>query len=356
MTSRRRNGAVWALGIAAGVGAGIVAERLAMRRVAQRADPERDERLDTMPGERVAVRSADGTELHCRVVGPGDAPTLVFAHGIMLDLTSWYYQWRAFSDRYRCVLYDQRGHGDSGVSPAGDYSLASLAQDLRAVLNAASPEGPVVVLGHSMGGMTIASLADLHPEEFGSRIVGAVMVDTTVSDLVREIVGTVGARVERLVRPVARRFTSDVKRVDLVRRHVQARGSDLAYALARATNFGPDASPSQVAHVAKVAMRARPEIWAHTLTSLVDMDLRHALARISVPTLVVVGDRDRITPKTSAQALLRALPRGRGIVLSGAGHLAMLERHRAFNRAVGAFLDEVLGSARAAAAMEAALS
>jgi pimeloyl-ACP methyl ester carboxylesterase len=339
---RRRNGAIWAAGILAGVGAGVVAERLYMRREAGRPDPERGQDFATLPGEEVEVRSFDGARLHCRVVGPSDGPTLVFAHGITLNLTTWYYQWRAFSDRYRCVLYDQRGHGRSDASLGDDYSIEVLGEDLRAVLDTTCPDGPAVVLGHSMGGMTIVSLADRHPREFAGRVVGAVLVDTTVSDLVREAVGSMGARVERILRPASRWYTSDLARVERVRRRIRRTGTDFAYAMTRLTNFGPNASPAQVDHVGRVATEASPEVWARTLRSLIEMDLRHAVRHVTVPTLVLVGDHDRLTPKTSAQALLRELPHGRGFVLSGAGHLAMMERHEAFNRLVEPFLAEVL--------------
>jgi pimeloyl-ACP methyl ester carboxylesterase len=341
-TSTRRKGVLWAAGIIAGVGAGIVAERVLMRRELGRPDPERDEAFGTLPGERVPVTAFDGTELHCRVVGPEGAPTILFAHGVTLNMTLWYYQWRAFSDRYRCVLYDQRGHGESGTSPKGDYSLEALAHDLRSVLDATTPKGPAVLVGHSMGGMSMISLADRHPEEYGGRVVGAVLVDTTASDLVREAAGSIGARVERVLRPAHRWFISDLKRVERVRRRVEATGTDFAYLATRATNFGPNASPAQVEHVTRVAMAVPPEIWAHSIRSLMEMDLRHAVERVSVPALVIVGDRDRLTPKTSAEALLKALPNARGILLTGAGHIAMMERHAAFNRAVEGFLGEVL--------------
>jgi pimeloyl-ACP methyl ester carboxylesterase len=341
-TSNRRKGALWAAGIIAGVGAGIVAERVLMRRELGRPDPERDEAFGTLPGERVPVTAFDGTELHCRVIGPENAPTIVFAHGVTLNMTLWYYQWRAFSDRYRCVLYDQRGHGASGKSPKGDYSLEALAHDLRSVLDATSPQGPAVVIGHSMGGMSMISMAEHHPEEYGGRVVGVVLADTTASDLVREAAGAMGARVERVLRPAHRWFMADLNRVERMRRRIERNATDFAYLATRLSNFGPNASPAQVEHVTRVAMAVPPEIWAHSIGSLMDMDLRHAVERISVPALVVVGDRDRLTPKTSAEALLKALPSGRGILLTGAGHLAMMERHVAFNRAVDGFLAQVL--------------
>jgi pimeloyl-ACP methyl ester carboxylesterase len=123
---------------------------------------------------------------------------------------------------------------------------------------------------------------------------------------------------------------------------VQERGADLALLLARVTNFGPDASPSQVDHVSRLSASAPVEVWVQTARDLVDLDLREALANITVPALVVVGDRDLLTPKASAEALRDALPQGRAVAIARAGHLSMMERHQAFNEVLEGFLAEVV--------------
>jgi pimeloyl-ACP methyl ester carboxylesterase len=131
-----------------------------------------------------------------------------------------------------------------------------------------------------------------------------------------------------------------------VRQVVQQRGADLALLLARVTNFGPDASPSQVDHVARLSASAPVEVWVHTARDLVDMDFREALANITVPSLVIVGDRDLVTPKGSAEALRDALPQGRAVAIARAGHVSMMERHRAFNEVLDGFLEEVVPATR----------
>jgi len=342
MATRKRSAAVWAAGIAAGAVSGILAERAAMKRARARPDPERGERFDELPGARVPVTGFDGIRLHVRAVGPDDGPIVVFVHGVTLNLTTWHYQWKALSDRYRCVLYDQRGHGLSARSPKLDYSIRALGRDLRSVLDAVTPAGPVVLVGHSMGGMAIVALADEFPEEFGGRVAGVVLADTTASDAVKEAIGALGARIERTLRPLATWYTSDLDRIERIRARVRRTGTDLAYLVARATNFGPDASPAQVEYVTCIATDAPSEVWTHAWRSIFEMDLRHGLRGIQVPALVIVGDRDRLTPKTSAEALLRNLPQGRGAVLTGAGHIAMMERHQAFTRLLEGFLEEVL--------------
>jgi pimeloyl-ACP methyl ester carboxylesterase len=134
----------------------------------------------------------------------------------------------------------------------------------------------------------------------------------------------------------------DPRRVYRIRARALAGQGDLAFAAARLTNFGPTAPPSLVEYVARVSARAPVEVWTDLLGSIVDMDLRHALAHFTVPALVVVGDVDRLTPPASALAIKRMLPDGRIVVFKGSGHCTMLERHQQFNRVVEGFLEEAM--------------
>jgi pimeloyl-ACP methyl ester carboxylesterase len=116
------------------------------------------------------------------------------------------------------------------------------------------------------------------------------------------------------------------------------------------TNFGADAPPSVVEHVAAVGANAPLEVWSEVLLGLIGMDLRHALASIRAPALVLVGDVDRLTPPASAKALQAALPEAELRVVEGSGHCTMLERPAEFNRIVGTFLAQHLPAERTAKA------
>jgi pimeloyl-ACP methyl ester carboxylesterase len=338
-----RNLAIGVGAAALGAATSAAGVRLAARRLRARPDPEAGENLGAIPPDDLTPAvSFDGTELAVRAAGPEGAPAVVFSHGFSLDMTTWYYQWRHLSNRYRVVLFDHRGHGRSARPPTGDFSLRAMGRDIRAVLDRAVPDGPAVVVGHSMGGMALLALAEEHPEEFSTRIAGVVLADTAASDLMREILGDLGARAERTIRPLIRLVTGNLDRSDRVRRLLQKRGADVALLVAWATNFGPDASPSQVDHVSRLSASAPVEVWVHTARDLIEMDFREALANITVPALVVVGDKDLLTPKNSAEALRDALPQGRAVAIARAGHVSMMERHEAFNEVLDGFLDEVL--------------
>ena len=325
----------------AGVGA-VAAERAAVRRLRGRSDPDASEDLRELPPEETRVTSFDGTELHVRMAGPADAPTLVFLHGITLDLTTWHFQWKHLSGGFRCVLFDHRAHGRSSIPPTGDYSLVAMGKDVRAVLDAVVPNGPAILVGHSMGGMAVLSFAKQFPEEFGERVRGAVFVDTAASDVLREVFGGLGTGVGWALRRLGDRFRERIETAERLRHRVRSMGGDLAFLTAWATNFGPDASPSHVEHVARISADTPVEVWVHTWRDLIELDLRRAIENVRVPSLVIVGDRDLITPKVSAQALRAALPDARAVVITRAGHISMLERHEVFNDLLDGYLDQML--------------
>lgn len=332
-------------GIAVGAAAvGIAAERYMVRRARAVPDADRSERLDERPGTEHRLTSFDGTELAVNVIGPAKAPALVFIHGFSLDMTVWHYQWKRFSAGYRCILYDVRGHGRSAPAAGGDYSLEALGHDLKAILDAFAPRGPVTLIGHSMGGMSVISLADLYPNEFGKRVRAVVLANTAAADVVKEVLGGLGARVGRFLIPAPRRLLNGSNLAFRMRNGALNRSPDLAFLAARVTNFGPKAPPSAVDHVARIAGQAPVEVWTDIVRSLAEMDLSHALEHIAVPALVLVGDVDRLTPPSSALAMKRRLPDARMVVFQEAGHCAMLERHEQFNEVVEGFLAEVLPS------------
>jgi pimeloyl-ACP methyl ester carboxylesterase len=350
VADRRLRAAAVGLGIVAAGTAAAVAQRTAVRRLRGRPDPEAAEDLTILPPEELGpVRSFDGTELHVRAAGAADAPMLLFLHGFSLDMTTWHYQWRNFSDRYRCVLVDHRAHGRSGAPVSGDYSLLAMGKDILAVLESVAPQGPVVLVGHSMGGMAVLALADQYPEEFSKRVAGVVFADTAASDVLREVFGGLGARLGWALRRAGTRYSRRPELAERLQRRVRSFGADLTFLMGWATNFGPGASPSHVEHVSRISADAPVEVWIHTLRDITEMDLRDAVAHIKVPALVVVGDRDLITPKTSAQALRGALPDATAVVITGAGHVSMLERHRVFNEVLERFLAKVFAPRRRAA-------
>jgi pimeloyl-ACP methyl ester carboxylesterase len=329
--------------VAAGAGALVAAEKAAVGRLRLRPDPEADEPFGQLHGRALTVLADDGTALHVEIDGPDDAPvTVIFCHGYALSQDVWHYQRRDLAGVARLVLWDQRGHGRSGESAAERASIGRLGADLHAVIIAAAPgDGPVVLVGHSMGGMTIMALARQHPELFGAKVTGAVLISTTAYG----VDPTVWMPVP--LRPIARRAATPVMRgvsqgwrADVVERARQAAG-DLAFLGTRYVAFGDQAVSPAVVDFLERVVRATPiGVVAEFYLALLQHDERAALGVLGrVPVIVVTGEQDMLVPVSQACQLAAAIPGSELIRVPGAGHAVILERPALINGLIIGLLD-----------------
>jgi pimeloyl-ACP methyl ester carboxylesterase len=315
---------------AAGVGAVIAAEKIAVGRIRTQPDPAAAERFGCLRGRPVPVTANDGVPLYTEISGLEDAPvTLVFCHGYTLSQDVWHYQRQDFAAEARLVFWDQCGHGRSGRSPRDHVSIDQLGADLAAVLAATVPPGGTAILiGHSMGGMTIMALAALQAELFGSTVAGAVLISTAAAGV--DPVSWLPAPLRPAVRvaaPPLLRGTSQGRRADLVERFRQSAG-DLAFLFTRLIAFGdPDVSPAAVGFLERT-IRATPiDVIADFFVALREHDQRAALPVLGrVPVTVMTGGADRLIPLRLSEDLAAAIPGARLVVVPGAGHAIILER------------------------------
>jgi pimeloyl-ACP methyl ester carboxylesterase len=304
---------------AAGAGAGYLGQRRHTRRISD--DPERAILEAQLEGRPLSVTSSDGTELHVELFGAEEAPTLVLAHGWTEALHYWVYVIRQLSDQFRIVAYDLRGHGASGRAPGDDYSLARFGDDLDAVLDATVPDGErAVVAGHSLGGMSIAAWAEHH--EVASRVGGAALLFTGIGGLLGgQLLVHVPRFAQTLADPVAR-YTFFGARGSLPRI-----STPVSYAGIRYVAFGPTATPAQVAFFEKMLVACPSHVRARAGRAMQDMDLYHVLPRLTVPTLVMAGEDDKLTPPSHARRIAEELPDlFELVVLPDTGHMGPLER------------------------------
>jgi pimeloyl-ACP methyl ester carboxylesterase len=336
----RRDAAPILGGLVLGIGAGVALERAAMLGENHRPDPEAGEPFGMLPGTKHRVTSWDGTELH--VEERGEGPCLIFAHGFALAGSAWHYQRRDLHERFRCVFVDTRGHGASGRSASGDYSLEAVARDLAAVIEWTG-ERQVILVAHSMSGMAALKLAELDPGFFHDRLAGLALVSTSYADTLRGMASALAtrsaAKVQLAIYTAAYRFVgADPHRAHGLRR----RGSDMGYLTTRLGGFGPRPSPKQVAFTDQLLIGTDVEVWSQVFTGLLDFDMSHVLETLSVPALVVTGDTDRLFPLTAAEHMAATIPDARLLVLPDTGHMAFMEKHEQLDAELTAFADRVM--------------
>jgi len=343
MSSGSRRRALAVSGVAAAAAGAALLQRRHLRGIS--ADPAFSILGAFAAGETLTVTSADGTELHAEAFGRESGPTIVLIHGWTEAIRYWTYVIAALGDKFRIVAYDLRGHGDSGPAADGDYSLARFGDDVEAVLAACAPDGGVaVVAGHSLGAMSIAAWAENH--QVPARAKSAALLNTGLGDL---LAGSLLVRTPAW----ARRFSDPIgRRVFLgARRPIPGFSSPIHHAAIRHAAFGPAATPGQVEFYARMIGVCKPDVRAACGLAMADMDLHHALARLTIPTLVMAGERDLLTPPSHARRIASELPNLTKLVeLPGTGHMGPLERPDEVADALRELAEAVLGDPRLAAA------
>ncbi len=336
---------------AAGLATAFAVERLLVRRsVRTSEDPYVDEEFGDQPfDEELTVTAADGTELHVEIVEPrvesGEPkPTIVFVHGFALDMGTFYFQRQVLTERgdHRLVFYDQPGHGRSSRLKSGQYDIAALGKSLAAVLDATVPDGHIILVGHSMGGMTIMAFAEQYPEWFGNRVTGVVLMSTSAGLIDKTKLGlpSLVARASAPFFPLwsgaARLGGGTIDRARIV-------SSDLAWLLTRRYGFGETRpSPSLVTFVEEMNSRTSVETLTKYLHTLYTHNRFPALSVLKgVPVLVLVGTKDYLTPVTHSEEIARHLPDAELIKIDNSGHVVMLEKADEVNAALLPFLDKI---------------
>lgn len=350
-SKKRRAGIAGAiLGVAAaGVAAGVAVERLIVRRSRNApGDALGEEPFGMLPyDETMTVTTDDGIELHVEIVDPlepSTKPTLVFVHGFCLDQGTFHFQ-RRFLDgqgKHRMVFYDQPGHGYSTSLAQGEYELAALSDALYAVLKAAVPSGDIILIGHSMGGMTIMALAEQHPALFQDRVKGVILIATSGGQVdgaklfgLPDVISRTAPSVMSVVNGASRLTGGGI---DKLRRA----STDLAWLLTRRYGFGGEKpSPALVSYVERMNSRTSTDTVARFLRTLYTHARYPALRTLEdMPVLLISGEKDMITPLAHSEEIARLLPRARYVKIANSGHVVMLECADEVNAAIQGFLEQ----------------
>ncbi|MFE2494716.1 alpha/beta fold hydrolase [Streptomyces scopuliridis] len=285
--------------------------------------------------------SADGTRIHVEVHGDDGRPAVVLAHGWTCSIRFWAAQLADLAADHRVIVYDQRGHGRT-AAPASHsgYSTDALADDLEAVLAATLEPGERAVLaGHSMGGMTLMAAA--RRPVFREHAAAVLLCSTGSSRLIPEA---------RVVPMRPGRTRTWISRRVLGARAPLGPVTPLSKRILRYGTMGPGAAPDRVAECARIVHACPRPVrvaWAHVLGAL---DLEAEVRELRVPTAVIVGSDDRLTPPAPARALAAALPDRAALPdpaglteLTGVGHMTPVEAPEAVTGAIRSLVGTYLG-------------
>ncbi|HEY0454582.1 alpha/beta hydrolase [Actinophytocola sp.] len=339
MTVSRKVGAV--IGTAIGVAAAgtAIAVGVSRRRGADPDDPYAGEPLGRLrPDRTYTVITDDGIELAVEEVDPADGGkpeiTVVFVHGFALSRRCWHFQRRALAKltepRVRQVLYDQRSHGESGRASEASSTIDQLGLDLGEVIDKAGIEGPTVLVGHSMGGMTIMALAEQRPELFTEQVCGVALIGTSAGEVGKKgLPRPLLSKYNPLTRGIGRLADWQPGMVELVR----AAGGQLTRRAVRSLAFGSkDVSPALVDFMLELLNATPVRVLADFIDTLGTHNRYAALAGLKhTHVLVISGDADRMTAFSHSERIAVELPDAELVRVRGGGHMVMFEQPQLIN-------------------------
>ncbi len=353
MSRRRRRIAGLVVGAAAVGAAGAAVEVVRHRRRPTAVEDQLDVPLGSLRSTPRTVLTHDGVPLYVEVdeVEPSagkqrgrrrtpEPVTAVFVHGYALNLDCWHFQRLALRGRVRTVFYDQRSHGRSGRSPRDHSTIDQLGADLLEVVDQVVPDGRVVLVGHSMGGMAILALAETHPELFGTRVAGVGLVSTTAGGLSPHQI-ILPMLPEGVGGELARRLVAGLARTAKVVDGIRMAGKDIAVVATNLFSFGGPVPPSYPIFVDQLLSGTPFEVLAEFFPSFESLDKFAVISAFErVPTTIIGGTADRMTAIGHSRKMHSLLPHSTLLELEGAGHMAIMECADEVNEALSQLLAE----------------
>jgi len=257
----------------------------------------------------MALIEVDGVGLNVEVEGPANAPALMLSNSLGTTLHMWAPQVKPFTERFRLIRYDRRGHGKSAVPP-GPYSMERLSRDVLGILDHLGVE-TIDWCGLSMGGMVGQWLGAHAP----SRIRRLVLANTSCHYPAKEpwnerIAAVAQSGLEPIVDPMMGRWFS--------------------------AGF-IEHEPATIARMRAMMLSTPPAGYIANCEAVRDMDHRDILATIKAPTLIVAGRHDVATPVAAGEYIRARIP-GAALTLLDAGHISNIEQASDFTTEVMGFL------------------
>lgn len=327
MSGRRRAGI--AAGVVAGAaGAALATTRLVARRIRNEPDGDAMRALEApVPGALThRLDTHDRGVIYVVERGSELDPPIVLSHGVTLSVRTWYYQLEALpKEGFRTIAFDHRGHGQSVLGEEG-HSVENLGRDFKTVLEGLDLRGAVLV-GHSMGGVAVQEFVTSFPEVAAERVAGIVLLSTLAYTPFGSRPTRTKLRMERMLN-----WAPDAQWI--------WDAPNLGFLVAR-IGFGPHPHPSHVELTRRMLGECPAQTRLDAPRALIGLDLTSKLPDVRVPTLVIGGTADLLTPPAEARRIARLVPGARLELMDGGGHMLMFERTDALNRLIVDFARSV---------------
>jgi pimeloyl-ACP methyl ester carboxylesterase len=333
----RRGTAIAAAAATTASAAAYAAQRIAAARIRRNNDDDADRALEAPLYAAHKFDSHDAGSIHVIEAGDRSAPPILLSHGVTLSVRTWFYQLETLPrEGFRVLAFDHRGHGESVLGDTG-HSVENLGEDMLSVVVGLDLHDAVIV-GHSMGGIAVQAFITQFPEVARERVRGIVLLST----LARAPFSAQMQRYERPLDAVTRRLPDST---------FLWRSPNLGFLTAR-IGFGRDPKPSHVELVRRMMLACSDDTRRLAPRSLVGLDLTDAIAGIDIPTLVIGGTADVLTPPAEARRIAKRIPNARLELVSGGGHMLMLEHTELIDRLIVEFAREVQAPPRRAASAQ----
>lgn len=298
---------------------------------------------DPSKAERSAgtmIKSASGADLYVESLGDHDRPTIVLTHGWSLDSTIWFYAKRDLLRDFRVVTWDLPGLGRSRPASSEGIALPVFAQDLRSVIEWTGAPS-VVVVGHSIGGMTIQTLARDTPDFFSERIAGAVLLNTTYTNPLKTMI------LPRLMQAIRWPLLEPIMRIMIVLQPLVWLGAWQSYLsgtahLGNRLGFGRFVTRSQLDHVTLLSTRNPPGNIMRGNLAMFRWDATGAVAKVPTPLLVVGGEVDIVTKPEAGATIAQTAPNGRYLPIGGVNHMGFHELSPTYDAEIASFAGTCL--------------
>jgi pimeloyl-ACP methyl ester carboxylesterase len=283
------------------------------------------------------IERPDGTVLHAEESGPSGGMPVVLVHGWGVDNRAYYYTKRALSSHHRVIGWDLRGLGRSSRAGEDGYSLNAMADDLAAVVALAT--APAIVVGHSIGGMIAQTFARRHADRLASDVAGIVLVGTTYTDPTRTTLGApVMHALERpLFAPLMYLTIALAPLVWAMNWLSYLNGTQIAGTAL--SGFAGAETRGQLDFATRFFVKAPPGVLARGMLAMFDFDETSSIGNITVPVLVVPGDRDPVLLPQASEHIASVIPGASLAPLRAAKHMGLIEHHAGFNEKIESFID-----------------